>query len=181
MTMAVMLYARATSTSGQKGERGSIQITSRLSDEQLIDHRALIATRNRALAHVYANEDVGGRRWHNAAVLLLWEEAGWRPGAASNRIQLDRQLLARLTRQLPIATAIVAASADKRFGQLAAGVSAAMADETLLAILDRCRLNLVAFFGTVEAARAAVASATAEPRRGLTAIRMTEPLISDRQ
>lgn len=53
MVNAVALYARATSTHSDGGERGSISIENRLSRTDLTDHRILIVLRNRAIAHVH--------------------------------------------------------------------------------------------------------------------------------
>jgi hypothetical protein len=52
---AVSLYGRATATVGKDQERGSINITAKLSANQLLDHIALVTLRNRGLAQLVAD------------------------------------------------------------------------------------------------------------------------------
>lgn len=114
---AVVLYARATSTDAKKGERGPVQIASTLNPEQRVDHEALLTVRNRALAHVYAGDHVDGVRWHQTAICLVSGDDGWQGAALVRRVSVERETLARLKRQIPIATDTIQAVFQKRLAQ----------------------------------------------------------------
>ncbi|HTU13051.1 MAG TPA: hypothetical protein VMG08_19335 [Allosphingosinicella sp.] len=79
LVTGVLLYARATGTSGGKGERGSIQLDHKnLSQEQRTDHAILLEIRNRALAHVYRESPIADNLWHEDLVFAVdLEELGW--------------------------------------------------------------------------------------------------------
>jgi hypothetical protein len=115
---AVLLYARATSTSGGKGERGSIDISSKLNDGQLLDHKALVDVRNRALAHVYSREPVADDLWHADQLFLVETEQGWKPAAATKRYQFHRPTLDRLHRQVPVASELVTETFHKHTNRI---------------------------------------------------------------
>ena len=104
---AVLLYARATSTSGSMGERGAIDTSSKLNDTQLVDHEALLEVRNRALAHVYSRSLVAEDVWHDDTLFLVETDQGWKPAAATKRFLFHRATFDRLHRQLPIAERLV--------------------------------------------------------------------------
>lgn len=104
---AVLLYARATSTHGSVGERGSISIEDRLSSEDRADHRRLLALRNRALAHVYSEELFGENVWHQESAIALDNGYSWVPLVASVRVQVEPETIATLAGLLPKAIALV--------------------------------------------------------------------------
>lgn len=105
---AVSLYGRATATVGKDQERGSINISAKLSSDQLLDHTALVTLRNRGLAHVYDREIVSDEVWHSDSLFLVERPGGgWLPSAVSSRLQFDIRTLERLERQLPVADAIL--------------------------------------------------------------------------
>ncbi len=112
LTTAVALYARATSTSGSKGERGSIQIVDALTPDQREDHEAIVSVRNQVLAHVYTNETIAGADWHGVKVILAEYNGYVTPTVITLRLMFDETLLDRLERQTPIALELV----NKRAG-----------------------------------------------------------------
>lgn len=157
MATTCLLYARATSTSGQTGERGSIQVSKKLDPAQLEDHEAIVAVRNRAFAHVYPNAQVSGVARHRISVLLVEQEGGgWMPAAATNRVQYDRLLHERLIRQLPIALALVKAKCDKRLEQLSQLLGKSLDDPRVAEIVRSSKIDIVTFFGRPSAAAAAL-------------------------
>jgi hypothetical protein len=103
----VLLYGRATVTNTGRRERGAITIAAGLTLEQLADHEALLEVRNRAIAHVYLNETVGGEAWHHGLVFFIESGEGWRPAGASKSYQFHRETFERLKRQLPIAANLI--------------------------------------------------------------------------
>ena len=107
LTTAVLLYARATSTSGKQGERGSIRIEAHLTPDQLADHEVLLGIRNRALAHVYTEEPIDQQIWHSERAFAVELGEGWIPACGGERVQLNFTVMARLRRQLPVARSIL--------------------------------------------------------------------------
>ncbi len=103
----VLFYARATSTNGSFGERGSISISAKLSAEQLEDHKAIIDVRNRSVAHVYTGAVVGDDIWHRDKLFLVETDEGWKPAAVTRSFQFHRLTLDRLRRQAPVARDII--------------------------------------------------------------------------
>lgn len=155
LSTAISLYARATSTNAKKGERGPIQIDKGLTDEQLADHQSLLDIRSRAVAHVYTNSSVAGLDWHRSAVLLIKQERGWTPAVANRRVQLDPNTIERLSRMIPIAKEKITARAQQRTNEVAFAIAKVPVAEkpALNRIFDRCRLDVVAFFDSVENAQ----------------------------
>jgi hypothetical protein len=92
LTSAVIFYARATSTSGSKGERGSIDIRSELSDKERADHNLIVAVRNKAIAHVYPDHAFEEIKWHRQKIFLATRGNGLRPASASNMISLNAHI-----------------------------------------------------------------------------------------
>ena len=98
MTTIVMLYARATSTNGDKGERGSIQLSEKkLTAEEWTDHNAILDVRNQAMAHVYSSRKLSDHDWHrNILFAVNADENGWKPASASNQTGYHADTFARL-------------------------------------------------------------------------------------
>lgn len=67
---AIILYARATSTAAKRGERGSINIRNKLSEDYLQIHDSIVDLRNRMTAHAHDNESVVDHVWHRQFLLL---------------------------------------------------------------------------------------------------------------
>jgi hypothetical protein len=103
MTSAVILYARATSTSGSKGERGSIDIRSELDSERLFDHNLIVSVRNKAIAHVYTKQDLQNVEWHRQRIFLVQNDIGIRPAVSAKRVHMDAAVALAVDRQIPIA------------------------------------------------------------------------------
>lgn len=142
---AVILYVRATATSGQLGERGSISIREMLTEEQRDDHQALIDLRNRAVAHVYSGEAVAGDVWHRQALYLVETEKGWVTSAAVVRLQLASETMERLKSLLPVAQSLLLA----RFHRHTNAITALMNEHGVSVVaFDRCPFDAIAFFGS---------------------------------
>tara|TARA_R110002126_G_scaffold290361_1_gene447158 strand:+ start:485 stop:1216 length:732 start_codon:yes stop_codon:yes gene_type:complete len=111
---AVSLYARATSTSGGLGERGSIQLNkSQLTKDQKEDHASLVALRNQAFAHVNPQHKMGNRVWHKVVLFAVPNWIGqWSLAASTNETTWNRDTLECLERMLPVAIEFV----QERFG-----------------------------------------------------------------
>src|SRR3546814_13841799 len=74
---AILLYARATATSGSKSERGSVQLdASKLSPEQQADHDMIIRLRNGAIGHVEQGARIAGAPWHRVFLFQKGSSAG---------------------------------------------------------------------------------------------------------
>lgn len=157
--MTILLYARATTTNARSGERGPIQIHDSLTEDQLTDHQAIVDVRNLAQAHVYPNETVAEEAWHRAEIFLVRYQAGWLPGAASNRVLIAPRMLATLNRQVPVALQLLTARSQQRLNEVAAALVKSKGDE-LNRLTGRHLVDLAAIFGSVaEAERAFAATA----------------------
>lgn len=152
---AVLLYARAVSTGGGRGERGPIDISSKLTGEQRADHEALLAVRNRALAHVYSREIVGDDLWHDDRLFLVETEAGWKPAAATRRIQFSRLTLDRLHRQVPAAHGMMTQIFHKHIDALS---ELLIANPVELASFERNLFDPIVFFGSERSVADALAA-----------------------
>jgi hypothetical protein len=151
---AVSLYGRATATVGKDQERGSINITAKLSADQLLDHTALVTLRNRGLAHVYDREIVSDEVWHTDSLFLVERpDGGWLPSAVSSRLQFDLRTLERLERQLPVAAAILL----QRFHDGLALLQEVMRTEPVpLAVFEGNVFDPVPVFGSLAGVNAAL-------------------------
>jgi hypothetical protein len=116
LLMGVILYVRATATSGQRGERGSIQLKeSALSPEQLADHRDLVEVRNQAFAHVYGSQPLASHVWHKDIFFAVEMKSGvWKPASATNQTSYHADTLDKLERMLPIANKLVLSQFHRR-------------------------------------------------------------------
>jgi hypothetical protein len=117
MLQAVILYARATMTSGSSGERGAIKIETKLEPQSLVDHKLLISIRNRAVAHVYAGEQLAGQIWHKEGLLLIHHDRKFTPTATTTRVGFHGPTLACLERQIPVAISFVRQRFDHHMDQ----------------------------------------------------------------
>lgn len=167
LTTAILFYARATATSGKKGERGSVDVRDgfRKHDPDLvIEHQAIIAVRNRAIAHVYPNEIIAGELWHEERPFLVEQAEGWLPAGAKRSIQFHRLTFDRLVRLIPIAQGIIFAKYHKSTGRMTDLYNANPIPQKLLA---KHKIDPVAFFGSEQAVRDALAGIPAGSAAGL--------------
>lgn len=157
LTTAVVLYARATSTSGQKGERGSIQLErGKLTKEQWEDHQSLLEVRNQALAHVYSSQEVGSYLWHRELFFAVEVKAGcWKTASATNQIGFHAATLDRLERMLPIASGIIMERFQKRMSAISARINEGDVPQSLMLAHQ---FDPVKAFGSEEAIRTLLAS-----------------------
>ena len=145
---AIILYARATAAGNKGGGRGSIQIISKLTPQQRIDHDILVAIRNRAVAHVHTAQPIAGELWHNELMMAVESEQGWRPASASQRVQFDKPTFVRLGRQLPVAYEIVLVQFQKRVG----AVTNMLNDASIpAALFETHQFDPVEQFGSISA------------------------------
>ncbi|WP_188062388.1 hypothetical protein [Sphingobium sp. KCTC 72723] len=147
----VMLYARATGTSGQRGERGSIQLDAKkLAPQEHVDHTILLDIRNRAFAHVYRESPIADNVWHEDVVFAVdFAERGWRPAVGSNRISFHVPTFERLQRQIPVADAHLMKAFHKRIDAVTHMINVASVP---LDLFLRFRFDPVQKFGGVKAA-----------------------------
>ena len=158
---AVVLYARATSTHSDGGERGCISIDNRLSESELIDHRILIDVRNRVIAHVHTDESVGDSVWHQERLIV---KADGLPGCATRRIQVDAATITRLRRMVPIANRLVRQTFHKRINRLTEAINEIHIPE---ALLRPHPFDAVKFFGDEAAAKEALSPGPGKSSFGL--------------
>jgi hypothetical protein len=161
----VLLYARATSTSGSMGERGSTDISSKLDAAQLIEHEALLEVRNRALAHVYSRTMIADGVWHDDTFFLVETDQGWKPAAGTKRFLFHRPTFDRLRRQLPIAGRLVKEVYHKRLNRLTDLLSE---NPVEWAIFEKNLFDPIQFFGSEQGVLNALAGMSDGEASGLT-------------
>ena len=147
LTTAILLYARATSTSGKAEERGSIQLErGLLTNDQWQDHQELIGVRNQSLAHVNPAHTVGSRIWHKVMLFAVLTPGGsWRAASATNETTFHTETLVRLERMLPVANEIVLRKFNKRILAVTTQLNDAGIEER---IFFEHQFNPVEFFGS---------------------------------
>ncbi|MET3712637.1 hypothetical protein ABIC65_003355 [Sphingomonas trueperi] len=157
MANAIMLYARATSTNGDKGERGSIQLSEKkLTPEDWADHSAILDVRNQAVAHVYGSRKLSNHDWHRSIFFAVYSGEGrWKPASASNQTSFHADTFAKLERMLPIALRELKAKFHERMDAVAKVVNV---DVKAAALLKHV-FDPVAVFGIEEAVRILLADA----------------------
>ena len=152
LASAILLYARATHTSGSGNERGAITLDDKkLSAEQRQDHRALIKIRNTALGHVESRAAIEGDMWHVDYLFAKRVSPDtWSFASASASIGFNIDAFAMLKRQLPISADTVAAKARERLDDINKVLKEANPSD---AAMMRYAVDPVAWFGSVESAR----------------------------
>lgn len=152
---AIMLYARATSINGHKGERGSIQLSEKkLTLSEWADHNAILDVRNQAMAHVYGSRKLSDHGWHRSIFFAVDAGEGrWQPASASNQTSFHANTFAKLDRILPVAIREVKAKFHERMEAVTKVVNA---DVKAAALLKHV-FDPVVVFGTEEAVRVVLA------------------------
>ena len=148
MATAIMLYARATSTNGDKGERGSIQLSEKkLTPEDWADHNALLDVRNQAMAHVYPSRRLSDHDWHRDIFFAVHLGGGvWKAASASKQTSFHAVTFARLERMLPVAHRELKAKFHERIG----AVTDMINKEVKAELLQKHVFDPVAIFGSEE-------------------------------
>lgn len=151
MTTIIMLYARATSTNGDKGERGSIQLDKeKLSAAEWADHTAIVDVRNQAMAHVYTSRLLNDHDWHREKFFAVHVGDGvWKPASATNQTGYHLATADCLVRMLPVAQRELKAKFNKRMD----AVSKMINDEVKGGALFKHLFDPVPVFGGEEGVR----------------------------
>jgi len=161
MTTAILLYARATSTGGNTGERGSIQLDKeKLTPEEWNDHTVIVDVRNQAMAHVYSSRPLDDHEWHRAVFFAvhIGEIAGrhvWKAASATNQTSFRRATLDRLERALPTAHREMKAKFQKRMDAVSKTINEELKGEALFKHV----FDPVPSFGSVAAVEAVLGGA----------------------
>jgi hypothetical protein len=159
LSLAINLYARATSTNGQKGERGSIQLDrSKLSVAEWQDHQTLLNVRNQALAHVYSSQQLGNYQWHREMFFAVQLSNGsWKAASATNQIGFHMDTFERLERMIPVANKFVMEKFQKRMATVSAQINNNGVEQSEM--LNH-QFDPIATFGSKEAVARLIAGAS---------------------
>lgn len=151
---AIGLYSRATRTNGQHGERGAMNIVSKLSEDQRVDHEVLTQARNRASAHVYVHERIGEQVWHHQKMFFMeLEPRAWKAACTTSTLQHDVEMLKRLKRQIPPARAFIETTFNRHMNDL---TNLMNKYPTLQDTMTECLFDPVKWFGSENAVRQVV-------------------------
>jgi len=167
LASAIILYARATSTSSKGGERGGISIEDRLETLQdLEDHKRIIDLRNRAIAHVHSEEALGTEIWHREKLILKSVGDGtWLPGCVTRRIQANPMAINLVRRMIPIAGRLVRATFLQRLRELAEALEALPETEGMI---KAHLFDPISFFDSETSAKEALGVGLGGSAMGLT-------------
>ena len=147
---AIVLYARATSTNSNKGERGSVSINDRLSKEDKPDHEMILDLRDKVIAHVHPGEEVADSIWHHEKVFAVEDGQGWIPAAGTRRVQTEPATAKRLRKMIPLAQAILRVTYDRQIAALVDVLHQIGVEQSLF---ESHPLDPTTIFGSVEEAR----------------------------
>lgn len=155
MASAIMLYARATSTNGRGGERGSVQLSeNKLRAEEWADHNSILDVRNQAMAHVYSSRKLNDHNWHRDLFFAVHlGSRQWKPASASNQTSFHAATFARLDRMLPVARREL----KEKFLERMEAVTRVINDDLGEGILERYIFDPVSVFGSEEGVRLVLA------------------------
>jgi len=149
---AILLYARATSSSSAKAnERSATQLDlGKLTPSQVTDHQTLLRIRNGAIGHVESRADIAGDYWHRDFLFAKRADVtNWEVASASTSIGFHRDIFFVLKRQLPIAAAQLQEKSQERIqGAMDAIREMGLTDADLL----RHQVDPVQWFGSAHAA-----------------------------
>ena len=161
LASAIMLYVRATSTSGSPKERGSIQLDAKkLTREQREDHEILIRLRNSAVGHVETSAKIGGDFWHGDFLFAkAVDSSGWQLASASTNIGFLFDTFERLTRQLPVATNLIGEKASEWLKTAVEALDSVKPNEETL---KRFEVDPLKYFGSLEVAILALSGKAGE-------------------
>jgi hypothetical protein len=157
LMQAALFYQRATAGNGQRNERGSVGIEPKLSAELITDHKLIVNLRNRAIAHVYHDETIGGQIWSEQSILLIEQDSGFRPCVTTRSSQFNVEIYEALARLLPVATEILRTKASWHLDKL---VEELNGNGISYELLMKHKIDPSQFFGTLERARRVVDSAS---------------------
>jgi hypothetical protein len=157
LMQAALLYQRATDGNGRRNERGSVGVKSKLPAEMIQDHELIVNLRNRAIAHVYHDEQIGEQIWSEQAILLIEQEAGFQPCVTTRTSQFNAKIFESLVRLLPNASEIVRLRSVEYLNKL---VESLNASGISLEFLMKNQIDPCQFFGTLERAMQVANSAS---------------------
>lgn len=168
LSTAILLYARATTTSSAKAnERGSIQLDlAKLTAEQVEDHNTLVRVRNGALGHVENGAPIAGDYWHRD--FLFAKRVGatnWEVASASTSIGFHLETFTVLKRQLPVSAGQLQSKCQERI----AGAMDVIRELNLRDIdLLRYQVDPIQWFGSLPTALMALGVKSGEEASGWT-------------
>jgi hypothetical protein len=159
LSTGISLYVRATSTSGQKGERGSIQLDrSKLSSTEWKDHQALLAIRHQALAYVNPSQVVGTHQWDKEIFFAIQLATGaWKAASATNQTGFHMATFEQLERMLPVAHKFLLEKFQKRIGTVSTLINGEGVDQSQML---KHQFDPIEKFGSNEAVERVVAGAS---------------------
>lgn len=156
LMQSVILFVRATTGKGGMGQRGSINIVSKLDSGLQSAHKLILNVRNRALAHVYHGEKFGERIWSEQAILLMEKGDSFHPMATTRTAQVDQEVINSLGRLLPAATEIVSNGSRDYLNKVVESLNQQRIE---LSDMDAHKVDPTLFFGSPERVIKVAASA----------------------
>lgn len=146
---ALVLYVRATKTTSE--ERGSFDLSSRFSAEELNTHRELSDLRDCAIAHFGSGGSYDGE-WQVEAVVLQLNGKQAKPGVVTRRKAVDRKLAKRARKQIEVAHALLRALSLQKLDEVTDALNKAVDENAEFHTeVKRHPLNLDLFLASSDA------------------------------
>lgn len=153
---ALVLYVRATKTTSQ--ERNGFDLRSRFSEEERVAHKELSDLRDEAIAHFGSGGSYRGE-WQAELVILQFKGEVAKPGVATRRKTVDRNLVTRARKQIEVAHALLRALSLEKLGEVTDELNRAAAeDPEFHREISRHPLNLNIFLASPDAGEVARSS-----------------------
>ena len=153
---AVVLYVRATKTESQ--ERGGFDLRSRFNEVEKLVHKELSDLRDAAIAHFGSGGSYKGE-WQAELVILQFSGEDAKPGVATRRQTVDRNLAHRARAQIERALCLMRQLYHERLAEVTDEINRAVAaDPYFYKEVAQHPLNFDLFLKSTEAADAARAS-----------------------
>ena len=161
---AVVLYVRATKTESQ--ERGGFDLRSRFNEVEKLVHKELSDLRDAAIAHFGSGGTYKGE-WQAELVILQFSGEDAKPGVATRRQTVDRNLAHRARAQIERALYLMRQLYHERLAEVTDEINRAVAaDPDFYKEVARHPLNFDLFLKSTEAADAARASFNSGSAKG---------------
>jgi hypothetical protein len=155
LMQAVIFYERATAGNGGRGQRGSLQLRSKLTDALKEDHDTIVHLQNKGIAHVYHGEEIGERIWSEQAILFVEvRQKGFVPCVATRSSQFSQRIFDALAVLLPFASEV---ARNKAIRSLEA-ITKAFQSVSFEALMKHA-IDPIPYFGTTDKALSVAATA----------------------
>lgn len=153
LASAINLYARSMKTTSN--HRKTFDRTSKLSDDEKLDHDFICKLRDDAIAHFGPGPNSKGYPWHQDGAFAFWDSnaGSLQVFTTSKRKVAERDVVSRIQRQIHRALMLVERDIQERNKDVTERIANATDGKLSRSTLEACECDLKQFFGDDEAVR----------------------------